>query len=99
MKTLKEVIVVEGRYDQIKLQSMLQATIIATDGFRIFRNKEKKDLLRRLAQERGLVVLTDSDRGGFRIRGYLRGIVPPEQVLRFRSFCLRGMRQPPQTYG
>ena len=57
MKTLKEVIVVEGRYDQIKLQSMLQATIIATDGFRIFRNKEKKDLLRRLAHDEQKCIL------------------------------------------
>lgn len=80
MKTLKEVVIVEGRYDQIKLQSLLQATVIPTNGFRIFSNPEKRALIRKLAGERGLVVLTDSDRGGFRIRGYLRGIVPAEQV-------------------
>lgn len=80
MRTLKEVVIVEGRYDQIKLQSLIQATVITTNGFRIFSDSEKRALIRKLAQERGLVVLTDSDRGGFRIRGYLRGIVPGEQV-------------------
>lgn len=80
MKTLKEVVIVEGQYDRIKLQSILHATVIPTNGFRIFSDPEKKELIRRLARERGLVILTDSDRGGFRIRGYLRGIVPREQV-------------------
>ncbi len=80
VKTLKEAIIVEGRYDQIKLRSVVNATIIPTNGFRIFSDPEKKALIRRLAAERGLVVLTDSDRGGFRIRGFLRGIVPQEQV-------------------
>ncbi|MBQ1935408.1 MAG: DUF4093 domain-containing protein [Clostridia bacterium] len=80
MKTLKEVLIVEGHYDQIKLQSIINATVIPTNGFRIFSDPEKKALLRRLAAERGLVILTDSDRGGFRIRGYLKGIVPQEQV-------------------
>lgn len=80
MKHLKEVVVVEGRYDRIKLQSVVDATVIATNGFRIFSNRDLCLLLRKLAQERGLVILTDSDRGGFRIRGYLRGVVPPQQV-------------------
>lgn len=80
MKTLKEVLIVEGHYDQIKLQSLINATVIPTNGFRIFSDPEKKAMLRRLAAERGLVILTDSDRGGFRIRGYLKGIIPQEQV-------------------
>lgn len=80
MKTLKEVLIVEGHYDQIKLQSLIHATVIPTNGFRIFSDPEKKAMLRRLAAERGLVILTDSDRGGFRIRGYLKGIIPQEQV-------------------
>ncbi len=80
MKTLKEAIIVEGRYDCIKLQSVINATVIPTNGFRIFSDPEKRALIKKLAAERGLVILTDSDRGGFRIRGYLRGIVPEEQV-------------------
>ena len=80
MKTLKEAVIVEGRYDCIKLQSILNATVIPTNGFRIFSDPEKRALLKKLAAERGLVILTDSDRGGFRIRGYLRGIVPEAQV-------------------
>lgn len=75
------VVVVEGRYDKIKLQSVLDAVIIETDGFGIFNNAEKQRLLRRLAEKRGLLVLTDSDGAGFTIRNFLKGIVPPEQIV------------------
>jgi ribonuclease M5 len=75
------VVVVEGRYDKIKLQSVLDAVIIETDGFGIFNNAEKQRLLRRLAEKRGLLVLTDSDSAGFTIRNFLKGIVPPEQIV------------------
>lgn len=78
--TVREVVVVEGKYDKIRLQSILDATIITTDGFGIFRNKEKQALLRRLAEERGLLLLTDSDGAGFVIRNFLRGCVPAERL-------------------
>ena len=70
-----EVIVVEGRYDKNAVSQVVDATIIETSGFRIFSDKEKIALLRRLAEKRGLIVLTDSDKAGFFIRGRLRGML------------------------
>ena len=80
MLKIKEAIVVEGRYDKNTLSQMVDALIICTDGFGIFKDKEKATLLRRVAQSRGLIVLTDSDGAGFVIRNHLKGIVPPECV-------------------
>jgi len=74
-------IIVEGRYDKAKLCSFLQADIIQTDGFRLFSDKKKLALIRRLAAEDRIVVLTDSDRAGFRIRGHIAGAVPPEKLI------------------
>ena len=73
MKCIKEVIVVEGRYDKNTVSQAVSGTIIETSGFGIFSDKEKIALLRVLAQKRGLVILTDSDSAGFFIRGRLRG--------------------------
>ena len=80
MVTVKEVIVVEGRYDKNTLSQIVDATIVTTEGFQIFRDKEKQAMLRSLAARRGIVVLTDSDGAGGVIRGFLCGILPPEQV-------------------
>lgn len=79
-KRLREALVVEGRYDRIRLLSVVDALIVETDGFGIFRDKEKRALLRRLAEERGLLVLTDSDAAGFVIRDHLAGFLPPEKI-------------------
>lgn len=70
----------EGKYDKIKLSSFLDAMIITTDGFSIFNNAEKKALLRRLCDERGLVIITDSDKAGFFIRNKLRGMLDADKV-------------------
>lgn len=75
-----EVIVVEGRYDKNTLRQVVDATIIETAGFGIFSDREKLALLRRLADERGLIVLTDSDGAGFLIRSFLKGAIDPEKV-------------------
>lgn len=77
---INEVVVVEGRYDKIRLSSLLDAVIITTEGFGVFKDKEKQRLLRRLAAERGLLLLTDSDSAGFVIRSFLRGCIPKEQL-------------------
>lgn len=77
---IQQAVIVEGKYDKIKLESILDAVILTTDGFGVFRDKEKQALIRRLASERGILVLTDSDSAGFVIRSFLSGIVPPEQV-------------------
>ncbi len=80
MVRVKEVIVVEGRYDQNTLRQIVDADVICTDGFGIFRETERQALLRRLAEKRGLIVLTDPDGAGSVIRGFLNGIVDPRYV-------------------
>ena len=80
MVKIREVIVVEGRYDKNTLSQVVDATILETKGFGIFKDKAQLRLLRRAAQARGLIVLTDSDGAGFVIRNYLRGVLPPERV-------------------
>ena len=67
MHKLREVVVVEGRYDKNTLSQVVDAVILETSGFGIFNDREKRALLRRLALERGLIVLTDSDGAGFQI--------------------------------
>lgn len=80
MIRLKQAVIVEGRYDKARLTSLLDATIITTEGFRVFRDREKLALIRRLAAQSGVILLTDSDAAGFRIRGYLAGAIPKEQI-------------------
>ena len=80
MVSVREVIVVEGRYDMNTLRQVVDAPIICTEGFGIFNDAQKQALLRRLARERGLIVFTDSDGAGQVIRGFLAGIVPPEYI-------------------
>ena len=80
LKTDK-IIVVEGRYDKIKLSSLIDAVIIETEGFSIFKDKEKQKLLRKLAENKEIVVLTDSDSAGFVIRNFIGNIVPHNKII------------------
>ena len=80
MLRIREAIVVEGRYDKNTLSQVVDTLIVETGGFGVFRNEEKVALLRRLAEKRGLIVLTDSDGAGFVIRNFLKGSLPPGQV-------------------
>lgn len=80
MIKIDKVVIVEGRYDKIKLSSILDAVIIETDGFAIFNDKEKQLLIRKLAEAKGILILTDSDSAGFKIRSFIRGMVPAEQI-------------------
>lgn len=80
MVKIKEVIVVEGRYDKNTLSQIVDAHIIETSGFGIFNDKEKQRLLIKLAETRGLIVLTDSDGAGFVIRNFIKGCVDPKLV-------------------
>ena len=73
-------ILVEGKYDKITLLGVLDAKIFCTDGFGVFNNKEKQALLRRIALQKGVLVLTDSDGGGRQIRSFLSGILPKEKI-------------------
>ena len=80
MYRVREVIVVEGRYDKNTLSQIVDATIIETAGFGIFNNAQKQKLLRTMAEARGLIVLTDSDGAGFVIRNFIKGCVDPKLV-------------------
>ena len=80
MRRVREAIVVEGRYDKNTLSQVVDAVILETDGFGVFRDGEKLALLRRLAEKRGLIIFTDPDGAGFVIRNYLKGALPPGQV-------------------
>lgn len=77
---IREAIVVEGRYDKNTLSQVVDALILETSGFGIFKDEERLALLRRLSEERGLVILTDSDGAGFVIRNYLKGAVEPSRI-------------------
>lgn len=80
MMRVKEVIVVEGRYDKNTVSQAVDATVVTLGGFSVFNDREKLAFLRRLALERGLIVLTDSDGAGFVIRNYLKGALPKDRV-------------------
>lgn len=82
MEKLKiaKVVVVEGKYDKITLENVIDAFILTTDGFGIFKNEEKATLFRRLAKEKGLIVLSDADGAGLVIRNYFNSIIPKEHL-------------------
>ena len=80
MRRVREVIVVEGRYDKNALRQVVDATVVETRGFGIFNDRERLALLRRLAEERGLILLTDSDGAGFVIRNFLKGAIPKDRL-------------------
>lgn len=80
MIKIDKVIIVEGRYDKIKLSSLIDGIIIETEGFGIFKDKDKQKLIRKLAETKGIVILTDSDSAGFVIRNFITSIVPKEYI-------------------
>ena len=80
MIKIKEAVIVEGKYDKIKLSSLIDGLIIETGGFQIFSDREKIELLRRLADTRGLLILTDSDSAGFLIRNHIQSCIPKEKT-------------------
>lgn len=90
MISVKEAIIVEGRYDTIKLSSIVSSPIIDTGGFRVFKDKEKQNLIKKISAQRGLLVLTDSDSAGFVIRNFLKGIVPENELKHAYIPQLRG---------
>ena len=81
MIRLKETIVVEGRYDKARLANLFDSPILETVGFGIFKDKQRLALLRRLAQGNGIVLLTDSDMAGFKIRSFIAGAIPQGRVV------------------
>ncbi|MBQ3417502.1 MAG: DUF4093 domain-containing protein [Ruminococcus sp.] len=77
---LKEAVIVEGRYDRIKLSELIATPVIETGGFRVFKDKEKQKLIAEIAEKRGILILTDCDAAGFVIRNFLKGIIPLEKI-------------------
>ena len=72
---IDQVVIVEGKYDKITLENIIDATIISCDGFELFKNDSLKSSLKEMARERGAIILTDSDRAGAIIRSHLRQIL------------------------
>lgn len=81
MLHIKQTVIVEGKYDKAKLANIIDAQIITTGGFDIYKDKEKRKLLIKLAKKNGIILLTDSDRAGFKIRGHITGFLPQENVI------------------
>ncbi|MFI3325517.1 MAG: DUF4093 domain-containing protein [Clostridia bacterium] len=80
MIKIKEAIIVEGKYDKQKLSLIVDTIIIETKGFRIFKDEEQKKYIKKIANERGIIILTDSDSAGFLIRNHLKSFIPNEQI-------------------
>lgn len=80
MIKLKQAVVVEGKYDKIRLSSIVDAVIIVTNGFGIFKDKEKLELIRFYAETTGIIIMTDSDRAGFVIRNHIKGVVKKGKI-------------------
>lgn len=80
MLKVKEAVIVEGRYDKLKLSNILDAFIVETNGFSIYKDKDKLKFIRRLAEERGIIILTDSDHSGFQIRHYISSGIPQSRI-------------------
>lgn len=78
--SIKETVIVEGKYDKIHLQNFISSTIITLNGFRVFNSKETQTLIRSIAATRGILIMTDVDSAGFVLRNFLTGIVPKEQI-------------------
>lgn len=81
MLKLKEALLVEGKYDAARLHNLVEGTILTTDGFRVMKDRGLQTLLKRLARTQGLIILTDSDAAGFKIRHFVTGLVGAEYVL------------------
>ena len=81
MIKVEQALLVEGKYDAARLANIVDGTILTTDGFRVFRDAALQKLLKRIAAAQGLIILTDSDAAGFKIRHFVTGLVGAEHVL------------------
>lgn len=80
MIKIKEAVIVEGKYDKIRLSGIIDTVIVETDGFAIFKDREKQHLIRFLAEKRGIIIMTDSDSAGFKIRSFIKGIIKNDNI-------------------
>lgn len=93
MLELKETIIVEGKYDLIKLKSFISSPIIATEGFRVFADKEKQFLIREIASKNGIILMTDPDKAGQVIRSFLRGIADKSKIKQCYVPLIKGVEK------
>ena len=80
MYKINEIIIVEGIYDKIKLSQFIDGVIFVTNGFSVFTNKNMQESIKRLGEECGIVILTDSDSAGFKIRNFVKQLLPQDKV-------------------
>lgn len=97
MLKIKEAIIVEGKYDRQRLSEFIDAPVITTSGFRVFKDKEKQKLIRKLAEQRGILIMTDSDSAGLVIRNFLKGIVPSNKIKNCYIPCIEGKEKRKST--
>ncbi len=81
MIKIDRAIIVEGKYDKIRLENIVDAVILTTDGFGIFKNTEKRELIRKIAEKKGLLIITDSDKAGSVIRSHIKSVVPGADII------------------
>lgn len=81
MLKLKEILLVEGKYDAARLHNLVEGTVLTTDGFRVMKDRALQTMLKRLGRAQGLIILTDSDAAGFKIRHFVTGLAGAEYVL------------------
>ncbi len=97
MLKIERTIIVEGNYDKIKLGNLVDAHIIATGGFRIFKDKAMKDLISALAKKTGIIILTDSDRAGFLIRNHIKGFCREGEIINLYIPDIKGVEKRKDT--
>ena len=90
MIKIEQAVIVEGKYDKIRLSNIIDAVIITTDGFRIFKDKEKCNLIKLLAEKTGIVIMTDSDNAGQLIRKHVEKIAGRDNIVNVYLPCLKG---------
>ena len=83
-------IIVEGKYDKIKLSSIVDGYILTTEGFRIFKNSERMAIIRKLARGSKIIILTDSDGAGKLIRSHITSCVPKENIIQLYTPQIKG---------
>ncbi len=93
MLHIKQTIIVEGKYDKIRLANITDANVVTTGGFDIFTDAPKRKLLKMLAEKSGIILLTDSDRAGYKIRSKIRGYLPKENVFELYIPQIEGKEQ------
>lgn len=81
MIKLKQAVIVEGKYDKINIENFIDAYIVVCDGFGIFKNKEKAQLIKNIAEQHGVIIMTDSDSAGMLIRSHLKGIIQKGDII------------------